>query len=62
MSSGGICRDQSGFRLVIGGCPRQDSNLRSRLRRPILCLALTWQKLAALVWLGAYGGGVPPTR
>jgi hypothetical protein len=24
-------------------CPRQDSNLRSRLRRPILCEALTWQ-------------------
>src|SRR5262245_17901098 len=32
----GISPGQGGFSQVIGGCPRQDSNLRSRLRRPLL--------------------------
>jgi len=32
---------QQAFWLATDGCPRQDSNLRSRLRRALLCTALT---------------------
>src|SRR5215471_9066991 len=37
-------------------CPRQDSNLRSRLRRPILFTAATWQNALFPSGWGAYGG------
>src|SRR5262249_35997159 len=37
-------------------CPRQDSNLRSRLRRPILFTASTWQNAPFPSGWGAYGG------
>src|SRR5215467_2874985 len=37
-------------------CPRQDSNLRSRLRRPILFTASTWQNAPFPSAWGAYGG------
>src|SRR5262249_29455572 len=36
-------------------CPRQDSNLRSRLRRPLLCTALTWPSVLNETHWGAYG-------
>jgi post-segregation antitoxin (ccd killing protein) len=36
-------------------CPRQDSNLRSRLRRALPCTALTWPYVLDEVPWGAYG-------
>ena len=36
-------------------CPRQDSNLRSRLRRPVLFTAATWQNAPFPPAWGAYG-------
>src|SRR5215468_806889 len=36
-------------------CPRQDSNLRSRLRRALLCTALTWPSVLNETPWGAYG-------
>jgi len=36
-------------------CPRQDSNLRSRLRRALLCTALTWPSVLNEAPWGAYG-------
>jgi predicted glycosyl hydrolase (DUF1957 family) len=35
--------------------PRQDSNLRSRLRRALLCTALTWPYVLNGCRWGAYG-------
>ncbi len=37
-------------------CPRQDSNLRSRLRRPVLFVAATWQNACWRPRWGAYVG------
>jgi hypothetical protein len=37
-------------------CPRQDSNLRARLRRPVLFMAATWQNARRRPPWGAYGG------
>ena len=36
-------------------CPRQDSNLRSRLRRALLCTALAWPYVLNEALWGAYG-------
>jgi hypothetical protein len=42
-------------------CPRQDSNLRTRLRRALLCNALTWPDVLVEVSLGrVWGAGNPP--
>jgi hypothetical protein len=35
-AAGSVLPGQSPFGLFASGCPRQDSNLRSRLRRPLL--------------------------
>src|SRR5262252_7309512 len=37
-------------------CPRQDSNLRSRLRRPLLCTALIWPYVLRRGTLGRVWG------
>lgn len=37
------------FLLICGECPRQDSNLRTRLRRPLL-YPLSYGGVSALVW------------
>jgi hypothetical protein len=38
-----LSRDWISVRInTFDQCPRQDSNLRSRLRRPLLCTAVTW--------------------
>jgi len=47
---------------ALGGCPRQDSNLRSRLRRPVLFAAATWQnacwRMGVRSWLVRRGGSL----
>ena len=42
-------------------CPRQDSNLRSRLRRPFPGIALTSRNVLAGVLTGRVSGRSPPT-
>jgi hypothetical protein len=43
------------YELFPRQCPRQDSNLRSRLRRALLCTALTWPSVLNETPWGAYG-------
>ena len=42
--------------LCLEQCPRQDSNLRSRLRRPVLYRAPTWQNAPPTAPLGSAWG------
>ena len=42
-------------RVPRAECPRQDSNLRSRLRRPVLFTSSTWQNAPFPPAWGAYG-------
>src|SRR5262245_64704133 len=56
-----VSRKPRGFRGSVriyasDQCPRQDSNLRSRLRRALLCTALTWPSVLNEASWGAYGG------
>src|SRR5215467_13175509 len=44
------------FRLVVSECPRQDSNLRSRLRSAFLSNAVTWPYIRNQVPLGRAWG------
>ena len=46
---------EEGFSLVTFECARQDSNLRSRLRRALLCTALAWPYVLNEALWGAYG-------
>ena len=50
---------QAAFWLATGGCPRQDSNLRSRLRRPVLFTPTTCRNTPSAPHWGAYECHLP---
>src|SRR5262249_20858437 len=56
-----VLAGQKPYWLVVGWCPRQDSNLRSRLRRLLPCTALTSVNALSRVLPGRVSGATRGT-